>query len=527
MTEDRDIKKEIYSSLAIFIMSLFYYLGYAQYGVIEGDWGMIAVGAEKFLKGEVFYRDFSILYTPGIYIYTAMFFKLFGVSLSSAMVGWSILRALNCLIIYLIGTEFVSRRIACILPLLLWFVPGVLHKSFFVFFLLLDIFILIKMVSSKSRIFYFICGIASIVTLVFRVDLFGFFLIAAVIVEFLKSISLEGKIIDSSKIMMSPTNFFYLSYGVIAGFIPLMLYLFSNSALNEAYRQTFGYSAAMKSLYFDLPPVSQIFSLNLIAIQKYIGAFLPFVLYLFVFISIVLIIIKREGWHFNAKDKKLLIVLLFGCMSLNQVVMYPGVGRIGMILSPVLIIDVYLIARYFNNKSSYLKKLRMMHLASLGGLNFILVPFILFSCIIPDVFINGSFFIRFTNPVYMSDSRLHVYTTNKYADNFHKITDVIKDLTKENEYIFTFPGSYQLYLFVTGRQPLEKFAFIGEYLKSEERQREVIRLIEEKNVRVIIAELTLEMQKRKTWAPVLNEYIMEHYEIRQTIGSFSLLVRNE
>jgi len=544
MTEDRNFKKEITSSFVVFILSLFYYLSYANYGVIEGDWGMISVGAERFLRGEVFYRDFSILYTPGIYLYSAMFFKLLGVSLSSAMIGWSILRAFNCLIIYLIGIEFVSRRMALILPLLLWFVPGVLHKSFFVFFLLLDILILIKMLSAKSKVFYFISGIAASITLLFRVDLFGFFLIAFVIVEFMKLMSRDTKKIDyfenaPSNSPLPPfskrgqggipllKNIFSFSIGIIIGITPLALYLLSNSAIKEAYRQTFGYSAAMKSLYFDLPPVSQIFSLNLITIQKYIGASFPFVLYFFICLIIISIIITKGFRDFNEKDKKLFIVLLFGCMTLNQVIMYPGVARVGMILPPVLIVDVYLTARYFNNKNNYLKKLRMIYSASLGGLNALLVPFIIFSCIIPEVFMNGSFLIRFSNPAFMSDPRLHVYTTYKYADNFNKITDVIKASTKEGEYIFTFPGSYQLYHFVTGRQPLEKYAFIGEYLKSEERQKEVIRLLEGKKVRVIIAELTLEVQKRRIWAPVLNEYIIEHYEPKQTIGPFSILVRKE
>jgi hypothetical protein len=533
MTRNNTLKKKFTSpfltdstfhySLGVLILSLLYYLSYANYGVIEGDWGMIAVGAERFLEGKVFYRDFSILYTPGIYLYTALFFKLFGISLSSATIGWSILRAFNCLVIYLIGVEFVSRRTALILPLLLWFVPGVLHKSFFVFFVLIDILILIKMQSTQKKIFYFIAGIAVSITLLFRIDLFGFFLITFVIVEFMKLISYKNKTTTISKILQ---NFFFLSCGVIAGIIPMAIYLLSNSALQEAYRQTFAYSDAMKSLWFDLPPISQFFSFNTIAILKYIGASVPFVLYLFIFVIIISVIITKDFGDFSEKDKKIFIVLLFGCMTLNQSLMYPGIARIGMILSPILITNVYFIARYFNQKVNYSKKLRMIYTLSLGGLNSALLFFMIFSCVNTDAYINGSFFIRFKNPFFMSDPRLNVYTTYDYAKNFNKITDIIKTETKEDEYIFTFPGSYQLYHFVTGRKPLEKYALIGEYLKSIERQKEVIRLIEERKVRIILAELSVEVQKREIWAPVLNEYIMKHYEPKQVIGTFSILVRN-
>jgi hypothetical protein len=517
------MNSKFYYPIAILIISLFYYLSYANYGLIEGDWGMIAIGAERFLKGEVFYKDFSIIYTPGIYIYTSIFFQLFGISLSSAMIGWSILRAFNCLMIYLIGIEFVSRRMALILSLLLWFVPGVLHKSFFVFFLLLDIFILVKMLSAKSRFFYFISGIAAGITLLFRVDLFGFFIITFLFVEFLKVITYGKKIIHTIKII-SFRNIFSFGSGVIAGVAPFALYLLSNSAIKEAYRQTIEYPAAMRSLWFDLPPLSQVFSFNMIAIQKYIGVSIPIALYLFIFIIMSLIIFARD---FNEKDKKLVVVLLFGCMTLNQVIMYPGVARIGMILPAILIANVYLLVRYYNYKNNFLKRPRLIYSISLGSLNFVLLPFIILSCIIPDIYINGSFFICFSNTAFIPDPKLNIYTTHKYAEKFNKIKDIIEASTKEDEYIFTFPGSYQIYHFATGRKTFEKYGLIGEYMKSEERQKEVIRLLEEKRVRMIITELSKEIQKREIWAPLLNEYIIEHYEPTYKIGDFSILLRKK
>lgn len=509
-------------SFFVLILSLLYYLSYAKYGVIEGDWGMIAVGAERFLRGEVFYKDFSILYTPGIYLYTAVFFKLFGVSLSSAVIGWSVLRAFNCLIIYLIGVELVSRRTALVLPLLLWLVPGVLHKSFFIFFALLNILMLIKMLTSGSRMFYFISGIAASVTLLFRIDLFGFFLIAAAIVQIMR---VTSQISKADALREALKNILLSSCGLAAGIAAMALYLYSNSAVEEAYRQTFGYSDAMKSLWFELPPISRLFSFDVIAIYKYAGISAPFIFYFFIFLIIAALITTRD--FSDQKDKKVTAALLYGVMTLNQALMYPNLARIGMILSPVLIADVYFIARYFNCKNNYQKKLRMIYSAALGGLNTMLFFFIIFTCSSDDVYVNGSVTARFKNSVFMSEPRLNVYATYEYAESFNKITDIIKASSKESEYIFAYPGSYQLYLFVTGRKPLEKYALIGEYMKSPERQKEVIRLLEEKKVRVVIAELRLEVQKREVWSPILNDYIMKHYEPKHAVGPFSILVRKE
>lgn len=506
-------------------LSLVYYLSYANYGIIEGDWGSILVGAKHFLQGKVFYRDFSIIYTPGIYIYTAIFFKLLGISLSSATLGWSILRVLNCFIIYLIGIEFVSRRMALILPFLLWFVPGTLHKSFFVFFLLLDMLLLIKMLSLKSRLFYFVSGIIAGITLLFRIDLFGFFIITFVSVEFLKLISSDKKSSGLAIINLSLKNVVLFSCGIMAGVGPFIFYLVYNSALIDAYQQTREYSAAMKSLWLALPPVSEMFSMNILAIHKYIGAFVPILLYFFVLVIIGLILKQGDYRPLGEKDKKFFTTLLFGSMTINQALMYPNIARIGVILSPLLIISLYLIVRYSNRKDNYSKKTRLIYLISLAGLTLTLLSYIVLSCMTSDVFINGSYLIRSSNTYFMSEPRLRVYTTPEYAKNFKKIKNILIALTEEEEYIFNFPASYQMYHFVTNRKAIEKYSLIGEYMGSEKRQKEVIKQLEEKDVRVIIAVLELERQKREVWAPILNKYIMKHYEPMHTIGSFSILVR--
>jgi hypothetical protein len=507
-----------YISATVLIASLLYYLSYAKYGFINSDWGMIVVAAERFLRGEVFYRDFSILYTPGIYIYTALAFKLFGISLSSATIGWSILRAFNCLLIYLIGTELMSRRAALMLPLLLWFVPGVLHKSFFIFFVLLDSFILIRLLVTNSRVFYFLSGIVAVITLLFRVDLFGFFVITLLLVEVLKITWSGKKISGTSQIVMPLKNISFFTSGAIVGAIPLLLYLVSNSALKDAYHQTIDYATTMGSMWFYLPPISQLFSLNLGAIFKYLSVIIPFLLYFLVFI--ILLSIMKAG-DFNEKDKRLLIIFLFGCMTLNQTIIWPGMGRISQVLSPVLIANVYLILRYYNSyKNGSHKKFPLIYPITLAGLSLVLFLYIAFSCIFRDIYLNGSIFMRFKNPVLLSNPKLNVYTEYEEAKEFNRVSDVIKNITAKDEYVFTYPGNPQMYFFATGRKNLDKYSIITEYIKSEERQKRVIGLLEEKNVRLIISDLT---DKRGSLSPILDRYVKEHYEPGLRVGNYLFL----
>jgi len=483
---------------------------------------MIVVAAERYLKGEVFYRDFSILYSPGIYLLTALSFKIFGVSLLSATIGWSILRAFNCLIIYLIGIEFVSLRAALLLPLTLWFVPGDLHKGFFVFSVLISILFLIKMISDHRKWFYLLSGVVAGFLLLLRVDVFGFFVIAFLFIEFAKIVSTKKKMLGFLEVVTNFKKIIFFGVGLLLSVSPLALYLISHDAITEAYRQTMEYTSTMKSVWFFLPPLSQLLSFDIVAMYKYIGLILPFVFYFFIFALTIPIVLKKD---IGENDKKVVIVFLFGCMTLNQVISYPGISRISQTLSPILIANVYLTREYFKNRfKEYGRKVIQINKVMLVALNMLLLTYITINCSIADPYINGSIFMRLFNKTFLSDPRLKVYTEYKYADEFNSIVDIIRNTTRKDEYIFTFPNNNQMYHFVTGRKNMEKYGMGPEYIKSEERQNKVITMLDEKNVRVIIADLN-SRQWRQELAPILDKYVMEHYKPAQTVGDFTFLIR--
>ncbi|RJQ18385.1 MAG: hypothetical protein C4560_07515 [Nitrospiraceae bacterium] len=515
------INKNIYFPAGVLIASLIYYLSYASYGFLVDDWGMIVVAAEQFLEGKVFYRDFSILYTPGIYLYTALAFKMFGKSLYSAMIAWSILRALSCVLIYLIGLKFVPRKLALILPLFLLLVPGALHKSFFIFFALLNSLLLVEAMATDRKSFYILSGIVSAITLIFRVDLFGFFAIGLVTVHIL-GIWWSGKMaMDFSQLKKPLKNIFFWGVGVAIGISPFAFYLYSNSALVEAYRQSSGYTTSMRNVWFELPPLSQIISSKFAAI-KYLGVIIPFFLYFLAAISMISI-----ARMFNEVDRKLLVLFLFGCMMLNQVIIWPGFGRISLVLPPVLVATVYLIYRYYTTTRGRLHSMGLLiHTVPLFGMSLVIAVFILFSCYTADIYSNGSVFrlFRDKNTALLTDPRLQVYADHQEAEQFMKVSDAIRRMTDESEYVFTFPNNSLMYHFVTGRRKLEKFSLISEYLKSEEKQREVIRLLEEKKVRLVVSDLS---NGREYLAPIVHEYIKGHYEPKQAIGSISFLVKKQ
>ncbi len=514
------LKSKFYISAAIFIASLLYYLSYTSYGFSDGDWGLIVAAAEESLQGNVFYRDFSIIYTPGIYLYTALSFKLFGVSLLSAKIAWSILRAFNCLLIYLVGVRILSYRVALLLPFILWLTPGPLHKSFFVFFELLNFLILIRLMSTDSRPFYFLSGIVAGITLIFRIDLFGFFVMLLLLIEFLKFIDLSSEMNWVSQVTRSFKNLSFFSGGTILAVLPLALFLFSKSAMDDAINQTIGFISFSKGGWSNMPSITQISTWTVWNFISYVTLFVPLVIY-----SLLLVVVVSDIIAKGTKNKKFPILLLsYGCLLLTQLLTtISGIPRFTQIISVILIADMYLVSRYYiDYEIWYRKKLRLIYPVSLITVNFALLSLIIISCYSSDIYINGSSFIRFRNTAFLSAPRINVYTTYKSVEEFNRTRNIIETTTEKDGYIFALPHAPLMYTFVTGRKNATKYDSTFRYTLSDERRSEVIKNLVDKKVKLII----IDNAKYKFFpAHLVFRYINEHYRFKERVGDRIILTK--
>ena len=510
-----------YVSIVILILSLFYYLSYASYGFSDSDWGAIVDGAERFLQGDVFYKDFNIGYTPGIYLYTALAFKIFGVKLWSATVAWSIIRAFNCLLIYLLGTKILSRKVAFFLPLILLLIPGPLHKGFLIFFGLLHLLIFLKLLSTDNKGFYLFSGIVAGISLIFRIDLFVSFVITLLLVEVLKSINPVPKITRKSQFLRSLKNFSFFSGGVIFALVPFALYLLSNSAVSDAINQNLFFLGAAKSRMFLLPPIKQMFSWGRWDFINYVVVLIPLGIG-FVFLALIFsnIRTKQFGWE----DKKLLILFLYGLLFLHQILRWPWIGRLYQILPPFLIIDIYLISKYFfNHGKRRFNKFRLIYPATLTVTNFALLTLIIGSLTMSDMDTNNSIFIRRTNTALLSTPKATVFTTPEQAEKVRKIINIIETETEKDEYIYIVQY-HSMYYFLTERKNATRYYFIEAYVFSDEKQLEVVRNLEDKKVNLIISAPNYPGTPEAT---IVKEYINRHYHVKETIGDKIIYLKND
>lgn len=510
-----------YISAAILISSLFYYLSYSSYGFSDSDWGAIVVGAERFLQGDVFYKDFSIAYTPGIYLYTALAFKIFGVKLWSATVAWSLIRAFNCLLIYLLGTKILPRKVAFLLPLILLLIPGPIHKSFLIFFGLLHLLILLRLLSTDNKGFYLFSGIVAGISLIFRIDMLVLFVILLFIVEVLKSINVIPKTNLKTQFARSLKNFCFFSGGVIFSLVPFALYLLSNSSISNAINENLYFLGTAKNRMFLLPPIPQIFSWGKWDFINYAVVVIPLCISFVLLASIFSNIKTRQfGWE----DKKLLILLLYGLLSLHQILRWPWIGRLYQILPPFLIIDIYLISKYFFNlEKRRFNKLRLIYPATLTVTNFALLTLIIGSLTMSDMDTNNSIFIRRTNTTLLSTPKATVYTTVEQAEKVIKIINIIETETEKDEYIYIVQY-HSMYYFLTERKNATRYYFIEAYVYSDEKQLEVVRNLADKKVNLIISAPNYPGTPE---AAIVKEYINKHYFVKETIGDKIIYIKKD
>jgi hypothetical protein len=128
--------------------------------------GANLVPAERVLKGEVPYRDFYKIQTPGILLLNAGLFKLFGASLLTALKGVLVFKILTVALVFVIARMLVPQLIALVPALLamMWLPPGGPFRpapiQYEMLFILAAIYFMIRWIDSRKAIDVFAAGLA-------------------------------------------------------------------------------------------------------------------------------------------------------------------------------------------------------------------------------------------------------------------------------------------------------------------------------------------------------------------------------
>ncbi|MFY9609531.1 MAG: glycosyltransferase family 39 protein [Blastocatellia bacterium] len=122
--------------------------------------------SERMLKGEVVYRDFYMIQTPGILFYNLWLFKLFGVSLLTSLRGVLVFKVLTVLMVFVVARRVVGWRLALVPALLsfVWLAPGgpfrpapIQHEMLFA---LLAVFFTLRWIERRTFVDPLLAGLA-------------------------------------------------------------------------------------------------------------------------------------------------------------------------------------------------------------------------------------------------------------------------------------------------------------------------------------------------------------------------------
>jgi len=299
-----DMKKNILLLILIFIVAAIYYLPILNIGLGPYDEGLILFGAERVLKGQIPYKDFSSAYPPGQYYTIAALFNIFGTSVTTERIYDIAVRALLSLFIFLIIRLLASNKLAFVgwTMSLVWMghssypgypvYPSVLFIYISVYFLLLHM---------KHNTIYYVAlsAVAIVLAILFRHDLGGYAAIAMAVVLFVMRITGVRK---------SWTPFIsFIVIGMISA-LPVIIYFFLNSALKFIINDMILMPLNVLTEYAQLPYPS----LSIYAFSFYL---FPVVLLISVIISLVLM--KRKTDHMVAYGG--LLISLIGLLFMFQV----------------------------------------------------------------------------------------------------------------------------------------------------------------------------------------------------------------
>jgi hypothetical protein len=241
-----------------------------------GDEGYILHSAQRLHSGEIPYKDFNFIYTPGsIYVISAVF-CLLGESILTGKIIVIFIAAITSIFIYLISYRIVKIRPLAISSVLIYLAWGPSHinfpfpVNFCIFTGITSLYIFLKIVEKPTIFYHVLLGIMVFITFYFKQN-FGFALFWDYLILFILF-----KKIRTKKIILFFFAFFiglaiFLLYLIltqsISGFITYSNYAYTEYFILHTVVAPFPYDLAnpvgivLKMFVYLLPLILSIFTI--------------------------------------------------------------------------------------------------------------------------------------------------------------------------------------------------------------------------------------------------------------------------
>jgi hypothetical protein len=233
--------------IALLIASAVYGSIYWREESVSTGIGANLVPAERILKGEIPYRDFYKIQTPGILLLNAGLFKLWGTSLLSSLRGVLIFKILSIAMVFVVArlvAPLVPAMVAALLALI-WLPPGGPFRpapiQYEMLFLLAALYFTLAWLDSKKSELVFAAGVAVGLVAVFKQNVGVYAAIALGLSVILNTHGLPRSLTDAKRIYLNSWKengraHIAAALGICLPLAAMLLYLTSNNALGAAMR---------------------------------------------------------------------------------------------------------------------------------------------------------------------------------------------------------------------------------------------------------------------------------------------------
>jgi hypothetical protein len=523
-------------SLVFIILLVISYLT-RNFRPISGDMGEYLNNPVRILYGELPYRDFWLLFSPGEVYIPAIIYKLFGINID-------ILRMLSivisCLIIVpafyfgkLIGNKnFGSAMFSFMFffSSIITYYEGPAYIHLYLACSMLSAFCLVKYFLSGRILFSFLGGLFIGCGIYFRIyetgAVFTAFL-CAIIVYLVMNKTPIIKILKTVTLFISGSLFITLAIAI--GFSDIYMTLFrevviesvkNGTSMNLPYFSDINYSFLVINRDFDKLGsqfnIIQIFFL-FFHVLKLILTFFYYILPFLAIISFLIVIISKPS------KLDIPIFLLFFLWGIS---MFPkGLGRsdlshISPCITPFLMFIWYIFLKYKSvNNKKYSKILK-----------YISTSVILLLTLIVTVPIESYIQLRRYPPIYLETPHGSIYFSSQAeVDHFSNVLKLIDNYTKEGEYIFVTPWLSPPLYALTGRKDPTYYDSMNDLIvrPSVDKQIKICQDLASHNTRIIVHDPDWSYDDNpelsfKSTCGILQDYIDKNYSLISKEGLYSV-----
>ncbi|MBT3365605.1 MAG: hypothetical protein HN472_03395 [Nitrospina sp.] len=521
----------------LYLALLAYFWFFSKYGLNIWDEGGYANGTLRTLNGDEALVDFNPNgYLPGRYWYGMLFFKLFGVEIQSLRIGVLLITPPMVLMIYSIGRKIMPAGFALLSSLFMLSAPSMYYNRFYTFFVVLNLYFLIKILDKRNLTSFVWLGAGIILSAFFKFEVTLFSILISLVVLALMLSQKRwrddfhfspGKVTPSSS---TPAKTYYLAGGISSIAFLFAVYLGQDGYFTKVFKlvvdahevwgnpfpEIFPFFTVLKEVGYH-----QMFEWALF----YFPIFTYGVVALFLFYQLLL---KKESLQIT--HLMVIAILLFGVCAFGLVIWRAGFDNLLRTLPPFYLLLCYLLYRIRKKVLSFHKPERKFSGLTRLPLNLLIIfiPFMFFiEMNTHHGFYAGSIGALKLETTRLTLDKIDVYTSPAEAKWIKRVIEKINLHSQKGDAILALPLN-PIFYFLSGRINPTPYEWVLPGMLEEKQERELVELLKNRLPKVVIyVDIAIdgkEERRLSSYSPYLYKFLVEHYSFNEMIGIFQILL---